>query len=509
MKKNEAVVFNQKWGVVLSFILLLVTTICNLFFTKKILIFVGDYQYGLYSFVLSIIECFSLISSALNASFIRFSTIAENNEKDTGKTNSIYLTILSILSIFVILIVFSITIPLYFNDICFLKYNLEDSKTIYLLFAFSSINMAISMSMSIYNLFISYKKKFIFQKLLSLIITVFSFLLQFLVAFLTNSVVAISISVIITTIINSLIQAIFCYKCLSFKTSGVSRDDKQIIKTIIAFSSILLLNSVVDLINNQVDKTFLGIFSTPENVTLYKLGQTFPSYLLTASIAVSSVFVPTINEYVVSKNDDAINDVFSKVSHIQIIIVFLITFGFVSCGKEFVTLWLSEEYYYVYIIGVALMITSICPLTMNISIEIQRARNMHKFRAISYFICAILNIILTIIFILTFKKEYSIFGCLLGTVIASIVGQWVLMNIYNSKIMKLPVKQYLLKLLIYFIACLIISISILLFDKYILNSLLTIYRFLICGSLFVFLYIAFVAIIDHKFLRILLVKKVK
>ena len=155
------------------------------------------------------------------------------------------------------------------------------------------------------------------------------------------------------------------------------------------------------------------------------------------------------------------------------------------------------------------MITSICPLTMNISIEIQRARNMHKFRAVSYFVCAILNIILTIIFILSFEKEYSIFGCLLGTIIASIVGQWVLMNIYNSKIMKLPVKQYLLKLLIYFIACLIISISILLIDKYILNSLLTVYRFLICGSLFVFLYIAFVAITDHKFLRNLIIKKTK
>ena len=55
-----------------------------------------------------------------------------------------------------------------------------------------------------------------------------------------------------------------------------------------------------------------------------------------------------------------------------------------------------NEYNNAYFVALLLIIPVTVPLIQNLGIEIQRAKNMHKFRSIVYFLIAIGNIFISI-----------------------------------------------------------------------------------------------------------------
>ena len=139
-------------------------------------------------------------------------------------------------------------------------------------------------------------------------------------------------------------------------------------------------------------------------------------------------------------------------------IIFLIVGGFFSAGKEFVTLWLGNDFKDVYYYALVYLALSTVPLTINISIEIQRALGKHRFRAVSYLIIAFINVALSVLFVLLLPKQYAIWGCIIGTVFSSLFGIWIIMNAYNKKVILLPIGKYFLNygysLLITIFSCL-------------------------------------------------------
>lgn len=82
---------NIKFCVVLSYVVMAVSILGSLFVSNIVLIYIGDYNYGLYSFVNSITTWLTVISSSLTASFLRFTSIEAKEFNSTERTNTIYL----------------------------------------------------------------------------------------------------------------------------------------------------------------------------------------------------------------------------------------------------------------------------------------------------------------------------------------------------------------------------------------------------------------------------------
>lgn len=498
---------NIRFGIILSYLTLIVQLICTLFISNKVLEFIGDYNYGLYTFVNSITSWLTILSAALSASFVRFSTIELNHNGDTSRTNTIYLKLFIIISIFILsfgLITISI---LYFNNINIGEYSFGESKLMYLIFIISLLNISISLPTSLFSLYINFKSEFLFLKILSLILIFLEYAIRFLIAFFTKNIIFLTILSPILTILSF----VFCW-CYSTRKLGIKFrnakliENKLLIKNILIFSGFLLFNSIVDQINNSIDKILLGFYSTPMDVTLYQFGQQFSTYLCVMSVSISSVFVPSINDYYINNDFESINNIFLNISKTQIIIMVFVSFGFLSCGKSFVNWWLGSERIDVYYIGATLMILNICPLSINSSIEIQRVQNKHKFRAFSYFMVALLNVILSMLFLFLFDDEIKIFACLLGTVISTIISHWILMNYYNYKVIKLPVNKYLIFLFKYIFLGLSSSFIVFLFRYFIFNNSHHNYSFMIEGIIFVICFIILMLIFDKKYILNILKK---
>lgn len=493
---------NIKLGILLSYVAMAISLIGTLFVTNRVLNYIGDYNYGIYAFVNSITSWLTVVSSALTASYLRYATIdckKDGNLDEPATVNTIYCKLLMCIGLITLFVGGVVIFALYKFEICLGKYNWSDSKLMYCLFAVTLVNIAVTMPTSTFSLYINFRQKFIFGKLLGIITTLLNFAGHFVIALFTKSITLIAAFSLAITILTFLCNYFYCKK-IGITFGKVSlRSCKPLVKSIILFSSILLFNSIVDQVNSSVDKTLLGIFSTPESVTIYQMGQQFNTYLVTMSVAVSGVFAPRMHALVAEKNEQALSNLYLKISKAQIIVLCLVVFGFMACGKNFILWWIGPSRIDAFYVGLVLMLMDLCPLTMNSSIEIQRAENKHKFRALVYFLVAMANVILSIVFLQMFPIEKAIYACLLGSLLARIGSHWIAMNIYNKKEIHLPAGKYMLNLLVYMIIGLGCVAIIYLFDVLFICKIdRTLFRFLIEGVCFIILYLLVISVLNRK-----------
>ena len=98
-------------------------------------------------------------------------------------------------------------------------------------------------------------------------------------------------------------------------------------------------------------------------------------------------------------------------------------------GKPFIAFWAGEGYESAYYVALLLVLSGTVDLIQNVGIEIQRAQNRHKFRAIVYVAMAAVNIALSIFL----SQRYGAVGTAVGTAISLILVQGVVINIYYHK----------------------------------------------------------------------------
>lgn len=190
------------------------------------------------------------------------------------------------------------------------------------------------------------------------------------------------------------------------------------------------LNHIIDQINWSVDKFLLGRIAGTTAVAVYGVGGQINTMYLQFSNSVSNVFVPEVNRIVAEKDDNRLlTDLLVKVGRIQFIILALILTGFIYIGLPFIKIWAGDGYSASYEIALLLIVPVTVPLIQNLGIEIQRAKNMHKARAVVYLLIAIANIFISIPLIELFGPA----GAALGTALSLFAGNILFMNWYYQK----------------------------------------------------------------------------
>lgn len=491
---------NTKVGIMLSYVTLGVSIIGALFVTPRVLNALGDQQYGLYSFATSITAWLTVISGALAASYLRFVTKDKKESGTTGKTNTLYLKLFSILGVSAFIILGIVVTVIKISGLKLSQYSDESNNLILILLVISGLQILISLIFSVFGHFNTYKRQFIFARTLSLCISIVTYALNLIFAILTKTVISIAVISLCLSTISSLITMIYCRRSLKMDFEKAPlKENKSIIRGIIIFSSFIILNTVVDRINSEVDKTILGIMVNAESVTIYTLAKSFNSYLLILSVSISGVFAPRVHELVAGGKKKELGELFIKVSTCQLVILCLVTGGFISCGLPFVKMWLGDARMMVYYHAIPFLILDVVALSCNFGIEVQRAMNKHKFRAILYIILALINVGISVLLVYLLPKEYAIWAVTIGTVFSVITGNWIVLNIYNHKVVGLPMIKYLLNLLKYIgmtTVAVVIPYFVCCFVSNKLSSNFAI--FLIGGSIFMVLYSLLLFIFDKK-----------
>ena len=416
----------RRIGVVLSYAGQLVNILVGLIYTPIMLRLLGQSEYGLYQLVYSVVSYLSLLSLGFGSSYLRFYSRykAKNDDQSIAKLNGMFLMIFCSISIICILcgIVMVANIEHIFgNGLSESEYN-----TARILMCLLVINLALTFPNSVFNCTITAHEKFIFQKALILFQNIFSpFLTLPLLIMGYGSIGMVAITTILTVVL-LLSNMFYCFRILKIKFSfcGIQIG---LLKEMWVFTFFIFINQIIDQINWSVDKFLLGRLAGTTAVAIYGVGGQINTLYLQFSASISNVFVPKVNRMVAESDDNnELTKLFTKVGRIQFMVLLLILSGFVFWGESFIRIWAGTGYSTSYMVALLLIAPVTVPLIQNLGIEIQRAKNMHKARAIVYLVIAIANVFISIPLI----KIMGPTGAALGTAISLVAGNIIFMNWY-------------------------------------------------------------------------------
>ncbi len=424
MKPNQL-----KLGVLLSYITIFAGTAISLLYTPIMLGLLGQSQYGLYQLVASVVSYLSLLTFGFSSAYVRFYSRykVQSDIEGIARLNGLFLTVFS--GIALLALVCGSILTANIHNLFAAKLLPEEIETAKILMAILVFNIALSFPFSVFNSFITANEKYFFQRMLDLIKTLSSPFITLPVLLMGHGSVGL---VLATTALNigiEIIYTIYCFRVLRIQIN-FRNFDFTLLKEIAVFSSFIFINIVVDKINWNVDNFLLGMYQGTAAVAVYSIASQLNNYYLTFSLAISSVFVPRINQLAFKEDADKnLNELFVKVGRIQFIVLSLILSGIIFFGQDFILLWIGKDYATSYIILIILIIPVTIPLIQTLGIEIQRAKNLHKFRAWLYLGIAIINVIISI----PLTKAYAGVGSAMGTAIALFIGNGIIMNIYSHK----------------------------------------------------------------------------
>lgn len=210
-------------------------------------------------------------------------------------------------------------------------------------------------------------------------------------------------------------------------------------KEVGVFSFFIFLNQLFNQINDSAPLFTLGVLASTKKVAVYSVVNQLKGLFLTFSQVLTTIFIPKVNRLVHQSNDNGeLISLMIKIGQYQIVILGLFLGGFILLGKLFLYLWLGNGFDEAYYLLISIAIPLAVPLSQNIAIEIQQARNQHFFRSIVLTVFSFLNIGITVICV----KTLGINGASIGYIFSLIFGYGLVMNWYYQKKMNLDMKKF-------------------------------------------------------------------
>ena len=450
MKKNEI-----KSGAIIGYINMIANIIVTFVYTPIMLKLMGNEEFGLYSLVSSVISYLSVLDMGFGNAMIRFISKAQaKKEYDKEKEiNGLFLILYSAIGIITIFIGIALI-----NNIqkLFPPLTQDEIGKAKVIMEILILTIAISFPLSIFDSYVMACEKFKFLKILNLVKTISIPLTMLPLLFLGYKAIAMVIVTSIFNIMYHICTLLCCFKKLNMKIYiSKGKFNVELFKNIFNYSFFVFLGLIVDTVFNNTDQVILGSVCGTVAVSIYSVGSKIINMNTTVSTTLSGLFLPKITKMLEEKEADyKISNLFLKVSRIQIYLMVLISSGFIVYGKQFLNLWVGGGYEQTYYIILLIILPALIPLTQNIGISIIQAKNKHQFRSVVYFIIAIINVILTI----PLAKRFEGIGAAIGTLIATFLGQILVMNIFYWKKIKLDIPKYWKFLIIFLLKVSVITV---------------------------------------------------
>lgn len=458
LKLGDKLKFNSsnsqiKTGAMLSYLSIGIGYLISIIYTPIMLRLLGQSEFGLYSLVVSVVAYLGVLNFGFGSAYMRYySRYKVNSDYNNIATlNGMFLIIFTLIG--VVAIIAGSILALNTSFVFGTELTVGELETAKVLMLILVVNLAISFPSIVFTSHITANERFVFQKFVQIIRTIFSPFVILPILLLGYGSIGLVVTTTVLNLIIELLYVWYCLKVLNMKFS-FKHFDFSLMKEMSVFSSFIFFSMVIDQVNWNVDKFILGRLFGTVSVAIYGLAAQLNSYYLSFSVAISSVFIPRIHRMVANDNSDLeLTQLFTRIGRMQFMILSPIISGFIFFGQPFITMWAGSDYKDSYLIALILMVPVTIPLIQNIGIEIQRAKNMHQFRSWVYLFIALFNLAITI----PLTQRYGGIGAAVGTGISILIGNGVIMNWYNHVKIKLNM-IYFWKQILSFIPALLIPI---------------------------------------------------
>ncbi len=489
----------KRIGAVLAYSNIFLKNASLFIYTPLLLNYLGQTEYGIYQMVNSLISNLTIMNMGFSFAYIKFFTrqsLKKDSYKAVEKLNGLYLILFTFISLFTLLIGFLLIL----NRNQLFSSSLKDSEMnlVAQLMGILVVNIVLTFFSSIFDANILAHEEFRFQQTRQLGQTILFPLITIptLIFFRTGAVSVVLIQTILSFIL-LMLNIKFCIKKLHMRFY-FKQLDVSMLKEVTIFSFFIFLNQIFNQINDTAPTFIIGTMKGAKQVAIYSIVNQLKAVFFLLSQSLTNIFIPKVNRIVhQSDNSQELLQLMIKIGRIQALILGLFIGGFITVGKYFLTWWIGPNFEASYYLLVSIIIPLLIPLSQNLGLEIQQARNKHMFRSIVLTLFSILNILITVIMV----SRFGVYGLTAGYIFSLIFGYGMIMNWYYHKKLKLNMITFWKNYFPYLTPCLVATISCTkLFDFPVENIL----AFVTMGSLYILIYAITALIVQPKIVKIIL-----
>jgi O-antigen/teichoic acid export membrane protein len=447
-----------KKGALLSYLTIFLTISIGLVLTPFIVKSLGDAEFGLYTLIGAFVGYISLLDFGLNNTIVRFISKYKAEKDKISEENFLAITMLIYGMISIIIII--IGVVLYFNIGTIFAESLakEELDKANIMFVILVFNLAITLPGGSFNAISSAYEHFVYPRTVNIIrLLLRSALVISLLLYGGDSIGL----VLIDTVMNILVvffNGIYIFKRLNV-TIKLHFFKISLIIEIFSYSIWVFVFAIVQMLRWQTGQFILGTTTNTVIVAVFAIGIMLGSFYRSLASTFSALVLPLATKMIVNKNDQkSLNKVMVKYGRIVLSILLLFLAGFIGLGKEFVFLWVGENYLDSWTIALLVMITSTIPLVQGFGNSILEAKNEIKYKSILNLVTTLLGVFLGYFL----SQTYGGVGMIFGIVFLYIVYN-IFINIFFVKVFNFNVWFFFKNTFPYFLVVFVVTILLAIF----------------------------------------------
>lgn len=416
----------KKSGVLLSYLTLIFNSLFGILFTPYLISSLGTSEYGVYQLINSFAGYLIILNFGMNTVITRYVAKYRTNKEEEEQANflfaSVFITVGLVILILLVGSILYMSLDTLFSD-SLSNSELSRVKILYILLV---INISLTIVMNSLSGIIMGYEKFAITNGMKLVRIVLKYLILLVLLSVGFKSIALVSTDLFLTVSFILIELIYCIKVLKVKIK-FKYFDRKLIWSITTFSLAVLMQSVVNQVNQNLDSVILGSMMGAETVSLYSISLIFLTTFSSLTGTIGSVFVPEATRMIEKgASNEELTDFIIKPGRLQFMLGGAIVSGFILFGENFIKIWVGEEFIGAYLPAVILLIPALLPLVQNVANAVLDAKMKRMGRSVILVCMAIVNLILTVILV----KLHGYIGAAIGTGISFIIGNIVLMNLY-------------------------------------------------------------------------------
>lgn len=472
-----------KIGVILNYLNMGLATVIPLLYTPVMLRILGQDEYGLYKLSSSVTSYLSLLSLGIGSAIVRnlIKARIEGGEIKEFKVFSLFLFLYRIIALLILIIgvILSYNLDFWFSS----SLDFQGLGRLKVLVMIMTVQTSLSFVLGPYSSVITAHERFLFLQLVGIALTVIGPIVNLIALFMGYSSIGLAVSSLIVSLFANVIYVYYVRNKLAIKVY-YHQLPWGLLREIFVFSFWVFIAQIASLLYRSTDTLMIGARAElgATAVAVYSVGITFKNMVNDFASGFGNILMPRVNKMCFDGASDMELTYYGiKIGRLQLFIVSLLVSGFIAFGRAFIPFFAGKGYDRAYGVALVTMIPFTIPVIQNVFLNVSMAKFKHQFRSIVYLIIAVLNVIGTLLII----PYWGIFGAAVVTGIACFFGHGIAMNWFYHKKLAIDIPLFWKKVFNIPIIPLQASFLMLLINKYISYSLISLVGMIILFTVLV------------------------
>jgi len=304
------------------------------------------------------------------------------------------------------------------------------------------VNLALTFPFKSYQTIVSANIRFelissvqLFQLILNSVLTA---------VFLLNGykMVALAFIVLFSCLSANCLYIYHGHKLIDYLKYDFKLINKATIKNLLSYSGKTFFIQMAELLRFKLDEVVTATFISVNAVTFYSIANRLNASANNISMSFLGVLTPFFSKKFTTINNDEKIKLFFMASKIVITTASFVFFGFLILGSSFIKAWMGPSYSSAYYPLIVLGFGYFVAFSQSVGVNLMFSTNTHQNFGIMSAVEGILNLALSISFVVFFKL--GITGVALGTLCSILATKTFFQPLLVSRLLELKLTKYYL-----------------------------------------------------------------